>query len=244
MQCQCAPAIDAEMADWVRLGGGNSGCCADASHLYGFHLPAFRIPVTDYSRRYEVALPRNMSWACAGDFYHGGDSKLRAKHALVLKRLLAGHYPMVCEFIGQVVTDGPVYYWARWSGASTLQQYTGAGHTTWSHISWWRSRADERAYLWTQPPVPPPQPLRPKPGKVAPKFAGRLLRYSPTVKYSAQVRIWQAQMRARGWSIKPDGYFGRQTLRVVRLFQHEKHLGVDGIIGPVTWKTAWTAKVT
>lgn len=243
MQCECASSIVAEMVDWVGLGGGNSGCCGNAAHLYGFHLPAFRIPITDYSRRYESPVPFNMSWACAGDFHHGGDAQLRSKHALVLKRLMAGAYPMICEFIGQPAADGAVYYWARWNGAQTLQRYTGSGHDTWSHISWWRSRADERAHLWTPPPTPAPAPLRPKPGKVAPKYPGRLLKYSPQ-RRSTSVRTWQAQMRARGWTVTADGYFGKKTLTVVKQFQREKHLIIDGIIGPKTWASAWTAKIT
>lgn len=246
MQCECAPSIVSEMSDWVGLGGGNSGCCGNAAHTYGFHLPASALPVTDYSRRYEALLPYNMSWACAGDFYHGGNASLRGRHARVLNRLMSGEFPMVCEFIGQPKADGPVYYWARWNGVETLQQYTGSGHTVWSHVSWWRSRANERAHLWTPAPTPPsPSPIRHLPGKVPAKYAGKLLKLNPS-KYNTQVRIWQAQIHARGWKIKTDGYFGQATLRVVREFQREKHLagGVDGIIGPVTWRAAWTAKIT
>lgn len=242
MQCHCALAIVAEMADWVSLGGGNWGCCANSVHLYGFHLPAGNISPTDYSRRYEAGLPYRMDWACAGDFHHGGDPALRAKHAAVLARLVKGELPMICEFIGQVTATGPVYYWARWNGASTLQRYTGSGHTTWSHISWWRSRANERAYLWVPAPSPSPQPVK-RPAKVPPKYAGKLLRLNPS-RYSAQVRIWQAQMRARGWTLSPDGYFGSATLKVVKQFQREKGLAVDGVIGPRTWAAAWTAKIT
>ena len=41
------------MRDWVNLGGGNSGCCGNAAHTYGFHRPANEVPVSDYSRRHE-----------------------------------------------------------------------------------------------------------------------------------------------------------------------------------------------
>jgi hypothetical protein len=61
---------------------------------------------------------------------------------------MRGELPMICEFIGQPYADQPVVYWARWLGVTTLQRYTGAGHDLWSHISWYRSRVDERAYLW------------------------------------------------------------------------------------------------
>lgn len=147
-----APVIAAEMADWVRLGGGNSGIVGDPNHTYGFHLAANQVPAGDYSRWRD---PRgadgpypDWNWACAGDFSHRGDEGLRAMHRRVLARLMAGELPMICEFIGQPWADRPVYYWARWNGA--LQRYTGAGHDLWSHISWYRSMADQRAYLWTE----------------------------------------------------------------------------------------------
>lgn len=56
-----------------------------------------------------------------------------------------------------------------------------------------------------------------------------------------RLRTWQAQMRRRGWTISVDGLFGSQTASVVKAFQKEKRLGVDGLIGPKTWAAAWTA---
>jgi peptidoglycan hydrolase-like protein with peptidoglycan-binding domain len=55
---------------------------------------------------------------------------------------------------------------------------------------------------------------------------------------------WQRQMHARGWTIGVDGEYGPETESVAKQFQREKSLRVDGFIGPNTWKTAWTAKVT
>lgn len=57
----------------------------------------------------------------------------------------------------------------------------------------------------------------------------------------AGLRIWQAQMRKRGWTIDVDGLYGPQTARVARQFQTNKKLRVDGLIGPQTWSAAWTA---
>lgn len=148
-----APVIAAEMADWVKLGGGNSGIVGDPAHTYGFHLAANEVGPGDYSRWRDPNGADgpyvNWSYACAGDFRHGGDERLRAMHRRVLARLMAGQLPMICEFIGKPWADRPVYYWARWNGIGTLWRYTGAGHDLWSHISWYRSRANERAYLWT-----------------------------------------------------------------------------------------------
>lgn len=154
-----APVIRAEMNDWIALGGGDSGIVGNALHDYGFHVAADELPVIDYSRQRDPNGPNGpfTSWdyACAGDFSHRNDEGLRTKHREVLARLMRGEFPMICEFIGKPWADRPVYYWARWNGISYLELYTGSGHDTWSHISWYRSMADQRPYLWTPPAVSP-----------------------------------------------------------------------------------------
>lgn len=152
MTAVAAPVITAEMADWTALGGGNSGIVGDQNHRSGFHCAANNVPSSDYSRQRDPNGSDGpyVDWdfACAGDFSHKNNSTLRAMHADVLNDLMDGKYPMICEFIGKPWADKPVYYWARWNGIGTLQKYTGQGHDHWSHISWYRSRVDERANLW------------------------------------------------------------------------------------------------
>lgn len=58
------------------------------------------------------------------------------------------------------------------------------------------------------------------------------------------LKIWQSQMKKRGWTIEADGRYGPQTEKVARAFQHEKGLRVDGNIGAATWNAAWTTAVT
>ena len=58
------------------------------------------------------------------------------------------------------------------------------------------------------------------------------------------VRTWQQQMAARGWSIAVDGVYGPASAQVCQQFQSEKGLGVDGLVGPQTWSASWTAPVT
>jgi peptidoglycan hydrolase-like protein with peptidoglycan-binding domain len=58
------------------------------------------------------------------------------------------------------------------------------------------------------------------------------------------VHTWQHQMAHRGWAITQDGRYGAQSDSVCRSFQAEKGLGVDGLVGPNTWKTSWTAPIT
>jgi peptidoglycan hydrolase-like protein with peptidoglycan-binding domain len=62
--------------------------------------------------------------------------------------------------------------------------------------------------------------------------------------YRAELKSWQVRMAERGWTITADGYYGPETKAVATAFQTEKHLTVDGLIGPETWKAAWTAPVT
>jgi hypothetical protein len=104
-------------------------------------------------------------------------------------------------------------------------------------------------------PTPPTTP--PKPGGAAPPFPYPADHYlgrpdSDPRCHSGfyggvdtqNVRTWQAQMSARGWSITPDGMYGDQSYDVCRQFQAEKGLSVDGLVGPQTWSTSWTASVT
>jgi hypothetical protein len=240
MTCVCASAIDAEMSDWVKLGGGNSGCCGNSAHTYGFHRAASEVPASDYSRRHESAAPVNMHWACAGDFHHGYKPALMAKHAQLLGELMAGKHPMICEMITKPWSNKPVYYWARWNGNTTLQRYTGTGHDHWSHISWWRSKANQRPYLWTPSSNPP----TPAPGTVAPKYPGYVLERGSKV--DANVRTWQAQVKARGVNLGVDGIFGPGTETVAKNIQKANGWVQDGEVGPITWAGVWdkTTKVS
>ena len=49
------------------------------------------------------------------------------------------------------------------------------------------------------------------------------------------VQTLQYLLRARGHSVAVDGNFGPATEAAVRAFQQEKHLAVDGVVGPNTW---------
>jgi hypothetical protein len=58
------------------------------------------------------------------------------------------------------------------------------------------------------------------------------------------IRVWQQQMHNRGWNITVDGVYGSQSAGICKQFQAEKHLTVDGKVGPQTWATSWSAPVT
>jgi lysozyme len=58
------------------------------------------------------------------------------------------------------------------------------------------------------------------------------------------VRQAQRRLADRGWGIAADGRFGPKTDAIVRSYQTEKSLLVDGAVGPVTWRALWTAPIT
>lgn len=150
----CAPTLERELDEWVATyGGGNSGCCGNKLHDYGYHMRGDQITPLDYSRKYDPGMPYNMKWCCAGDFYHGGNSRLRAMHATLLGRILNGEFPTVMEFIGKPYVGQPVLYFHRYEGLR-LRKYTGVGHDLWSHIGIQRSRANETLNLWKPKIVP------------------------------------------------------------------------------------------
>lgn len=74
-----------------------------------------------------------------------------------------------------------------------------------------------------------------------PPFPGLLKRGSK----GAGVSALQRRFVERGWKkMVVDGDFGAGTDAIVRAFQKEKGLGVDGQVGPKTWAALWTARVT
>lgn len=58
------------------------------------------------------------------------------------------------------------------------------------------------------------------------------------------IKLWQARMKKRGWSIGVDGYFGKQSQKVAKQFQKQVKVTQDGLVGAVTFEKAWSAPVT
>jgi hypothetical protein len=75
----------------------------------------------------------------------------------------------------------------------------------------------------------------------APAYPGRQLRRGAK---GPAVRAIQERLKDRGWSVKVDGSFGPATERVVRQFQENKRLRVDGIVGRATHAALWLLPVT
>jgi peptidoglycan hydrolase-like protein with peptidoglycan-binding domain len=89
-------------------------------------------------------------------------------------------------------------------------------------------------------PKPHPKPA-PKPG-AAPKWTAP--QYYSLGDHSATIKAWQVQMHKRGAPLTGSGQFGSTTLSVVKAVQRANHLPTTGILGPSTWKLAWTGKYT
>lgn len=106
----------------------------------------------------------------------------------------------------------------------------------------------DRLYRWVRDGAPRPGKGQAKQGPSAkdetvPPWPGRYLKYPPIMRGS-DVRQWQARMRDRGWRIDVDGAYGPRSRDVATAFQREKRLAVDGVVGPETWRAAWTAPIT
>lgn len=111
-------------------------------------------------------------------------------------------------------------------------------------LHWW-ANAWHAGAVPMPGPQPPPQPL-PAPGPIGsfPPWPGRVLRLTKPMMRGSDIGTYQDRLAKRGWKIDVDCTFGPQTDRIVRAFQREKGLLVDGKVGPVTWAAAWTAPVT
>lgn len=87
-----------------------------------------------------------------------------------------------------------------------------------------------------KPSVPHPHPHMP-----APAWPGRVLGLTSPLLHGSDVVTWQTQMRKRGWKIQADGVYGPASEHICRQFQAEKHIAVDGHVGPATWRASWVA---
>jgi hypothetical protein len=60
------------------------------------------------------------------------------------------------------------------------------------------------------------------------------------------VKLWQERMKARGWDIKVDGFFGPKSAAIAAAFAREKSItsGALGAVDAAMWNAAWQLPVT
>jgi hypothetical protein len=82
-------------------------------------------------------------------------------------------------------------------------------------------------------PIPPVAPG-------VPKFPG----YCFLGSQDNATREVQQRLVDRGWHLQVDGIFGPVTQNIVKQFQEQVGIEVDGIVGPQTWAALWQAPIT
>lgn len=76
-------------------------------------------------------------------------------------------------------------------------------------------------------------------GNVPPSQAGSGGGTPPTIEEGSTgpyVQQLQSDLNVLGYGLAVDGDFGPLTLAAVRTFQSRQGIGVDGIVGPITWQ--------
>lgn len=76
----------------------------------------------------------------------------------------------------------------------------------------------------------------------APQWPGRYLKLKNPHMQGEDVRVWQKRLIDLGYNLGQwgaDGDFGDWTSAATRQFQRDRAIGVDGVVGPVSWRAAW-----
>lgn len=87
---------------------------------------------------------------------------------------------------------------------------------------------------------------------IFPAWPGYFIMLTTPLMKGNDVLKWQQQMIRRGWNLGPggstgkgdDGEFGERSHEVLIKFQIEKGLEADGVLGPLSWDTAWESPIT
>ncbi|MFF0245150.1 peptidoglycan-binding protein [Streptosporangium sandarakinum] len=209
----------------------------------------------------EVWCPRtdNQSWLARrdGSVYFTGNTMIACPHRKVFEGrglhhlpaangpgLNSGHYA-VLGLVGSTgltkPTDGILH--AVLDAVEYLRAEGGAGREIKGHRDGYATDCPgEPLYAWVKRGAPRPG-ATPAPPEPHPVFPGRVLKYPPVME-GEDVRVWQRQMRERGWDLDADGLYGEESQRVCRKFQDEKGLPATGAVDRATWNAAWEEPVT
>ncbi len=88
----------------------------------------------------------------------------------------------------------------------------------------------------SSPPIPStPVPSQPVPIPSSPSVVNVLPELTENSTDTFHVQLLQSTLNLYGAGLAVDGSFGPMTLNSVRNFQTQSGIGIDGIVGPVTW---------
>ena len=213
---------------FTRSDPGSADSHADASHAIAW-LQAHNVPKGS-------AVAWDLETSIAPGYIHAVD-------ALVSE---AGYSLVIYGSLSSIMSNprpSAGYWTAHWDEAGKLEpasaaatQYTSDGQLG---KPWDLSVVSDSLVLWDTRSGPKPGPAP------VPAFVHDLVyRGANNEHYDPAAATWQGRMRQRGWRVTVDGYYGPASRAVCVAFQSEKHLAVDGIVGPVTWAATWEAPVT
>jgi peptidoglycan hydrolase-like protein with peptidoglycan-binding domain/GH24 family phage-related lysozyme (muramidase) len=116
----------------------------------------------------------------------------------------------------------------QFQAAQGLEPDGVVGSQTWTAL--------QRQVAVPPPPAVPPQPPRSLPSTpaTAPSLP-RTLRLTHPFTTGSDVRDLQQALARSGVALVVDGVFGPGTDRAVKLFQSNRGLAADGVVGPRTW---------
>lgn len=84
------------------------------------------------------------------------------------------------------------------------------------------------------------KPTAVKPKSAGPPFPGRVIRRTNPLTRGNDVLAWQRRMKLLGFTLDTDGIFGPRSEAVLKRFQRQEKLTADGVLGPVSWRAAWS----
>lgn len=194
-------------------------------------------------------------WVFAGDVMPGGVIPLSTLMAQLAADKINGYGPaQAIKYLNWTPPGGACRH-ESWEPGHLIRPSSDVGH---GHISFRTDFQFSRVMRGYDPVARAragggivPVVLHPPESGGAPAFPGRVLVARPgaAMMRGTDVSTWQSRMRARGWSVTVDGWYGGQSASICRRFQqdstaHGWRLDVDGKVGPQTWRATFQRPVS